>query len=157
MDVRGSFSRLKKKFKHGGKQKWDRTGANPGEERRDPAGPPSSQQGPHVIVDGGHHQADKESDTDGRRIHSMDQSPAQGVPEPVLARRSNDGQERIEGGVDGEEVSQRYSRLHSHIELAVGGSGHKGDKADGEQDKRTHPSPSTPSITLSRKPNGVWM
>jgi len=105
-------------------------------------------------VDSGHHRADKESDTGGRRIRSTDRSPAQGVPEPAPAPRSNNGQEMIEGGVDEEEaVRQRYSPPHSDIELAVEGSGHKGGEADGEQDKRVYPSPSTPSMTL--KPNGV--
>jgi len=152
--VRGSFSRLKKKLKHGGKQKRDRTGDNLDKEGRDPAGPPNSQQVHHVIVDGGHHQADKESDTGGRRIRSTDRSPVQGVPEPAPAPRSNNGQEKIKGGVDGEEaVRQRYSPPHSDIVLAVGGSGHKGGEADGEQNKQVYSSPSTPSITL--KPNGV--
>ena len=71
MDVRGSFSRLKKKFKRpGSKRNPDRTAAVSGGEKRDSAGS-RSQSVPHVVVvDGGRNQEDKGRDADGRQTLS---------------------------------------------------------------------------------------
>jgi len=156
MNIRRSFSRLKNKLERpNSKRKPDRISANSGGERRDAAGS-LSQPASCVVVDGGRDQEDKENDTDGQQIRSTDRPSATGVPEPVPAGRSNNGQEGIEGGVHGGEVSQRYLHPHSDIRLAVGsGSGHKGNEAEGEQVGRVRSSPSTPSITLSRKPDGI--
>jgi len=159
MDIRGSFSRLKKKLKQpGSKRKPDRTGAGSGGEGSDPAGSLSSLAVPHLVVDSGHNREDKGSNTDGRQIRSAGRLPAPGVPEPVPARRSNNGQGGIEGGIDEGEAGQRHPHPHSDSKLAVGcRPGHKGNEADGERVGRVCPSPSTPSITFGGTPNGVCM
>jgi len=105
-----------------------------------------------VVVDGGHNREDKGSNTGGRQDRSADRSPAPGVPVPVPACRSNDGQE----GIDRGEESQRYLHLHSDTSLAAGsGSSHKGNEAAGVQVGRVDPSLSIPSCTLSGQSDGA--
>jgi len=156
MDVRGSFSRLKKKLKHpGSKRNPNQSGVDSGEERRDLSGslsPPV----PHVVAEGGHIREDKGSDTDEWQIRSTNRPPAPGVPKPVPVRGSNSGQEEIRGGVEGGKSGQRCLHPHSDVELAVGsGSGYKWNEADGEQVRRVYPSPSSPLITFDEKPDGA--
>ena len=155
--MKESFSRLRKKFKpRGSKGKADRTGADSGGERVDPAGS-LLQPVPHVTAGGGHNKEGRAS-VDGQQIHSMDRPPPPSASEPVPVRGSNDDQEGVEGGVGGGEPGQSHldPRPDTDTELVVSsGPGWKVNEAEGEKVRRVYPSPSTPSITQSEKPDGM--
>ena len=158
MDIRGSFSRLKKKLKHSEiKHKPDRTEANSREEREDP---PTSPSPPvlHVVVGGGHRRGEDGVNTDGGQISSTDRPLLPDVPGPALAGRIKDTERGGDGGVDGVEVSQRPSHPHSDIKVVVGSRlGWGRNESCGENVGRVHPSPSTPLILLSGKSGtGTW-
>ena len=141
-DIRGSFSKVKKKLKQpfrGSKPKSDKTGAGARGER---AGSSASLPQPetHVVAGGGHDRGGNETNTDERQVVSTDGPPQPDEPEPVPGR----DREGREGGSDGREYSQRYSHLHPDVEVAVGSG------RDGEVEQ-IHPSPSMPSIPQSRE------
>jgi len=148
-DIRGSLSKMKKKFKHrltGRKHESERPGANPGGEGADPT---SSvlQSGPHIVVDKSFDGEGDKADVAGEPVFSTDQPPQPGGPGSVPARGSGSGQ----GGgaeVDGEEASQVHSHPRSVVEVAVG-SGRSGEL------EGVHPPSSTPSISHGVKPNGT--
>lgn len=148
MDMRGPFSRLKKKLKHSGsKHKSDRmAGTDFGKEREDPATSPS------IVAGGGHNRVDRAKD--GWRISSTNEPPSPSdVPGPALAGRSEGNQGGGDGGIDGVEASQRDSHPHSDVKVVAGsGPGLEGSESYRENVGRVHPSPSTTSIQLSGKP-----
>jgi len=68
MDIRESFSKLKKRFKHqGSKGTPDKTGVDSGAESVDPGGS-LSRPVPHVVTCGSHNQGDGGANTDRRRV-----------------------------------------------------------------------------------------
>ena len=156
MDIRDSFSRLKKKLKHpGSKRKPDRTRLDPGAgERVNPAGS-LSRPTPHVTVGSGRNQGDSEVNTDGHQSCSKDESPPPGVPERVPAGESENDQEGGEANADG-----RYLPLHPDVGVAAGSvPGREGGGVDGEKIGQAYPSPPIPSIAHSGKPDGTrtWL
>ena len=149
MDIRDSFSRLKKKVKHlGNKHKPDRTGAAAGGENADPANPPPRPMS-HTATDNGR---GNEARTDGHQAHSTDQPPHQDEQGPVPAGSSENGPGEGGVGVDGEEVGQMDLHPHSDVEVGAGSeSGRDEGVADGGQYGQFDPA-STP---CNREPNGT--
>ena len=136
-DIRDSFSRLKKDFKHrlrGRKDKPNRTGANTAEESDDPSG---SLPRPEPHGTGVGHDEGSGTNTGGREVRSMDQ-----YPQP--AGGSDDNRQRRETDIDGRKVSQE----HSCVGIAVG-------SGPGRELERVYPSPSAPSIPYSEKPDSM--
>ena len=86
--------------------------------------------------------------TAGERATSTDRSPQPDGAESVPAHGNDNGQEGGEADVDGGEPSQRGSRPHSDVEVAVGSG--RGGELEG-----VYPSPSTPSIPHGGKPDGM--
>lgn len=130
MDIRNSFSRLKKKLKHpltGSGRKSGRTLAD---------------------VGGGN-----ETNTGGHQVNSTDR-PVE--PESEPAHGTDEVQEggvaNSDGGVD-----QRYSYLRSDVVVTVGSErGREGGVGDGEKTKQeVYLSPSAPSISTSEGPDGA--
>ena len=154
MDIRSSFSRLKKNFKYkGSKGKPDRTGTDPGGERADPAG--LLLQSVSHVVGGGSRNRDDEATVYRQQIRLTDSPLPPNVSEPVPAHGSDDGKQAAEGGVGGE-PNQNHFHPHPVIELAVGsGPGQKGNDADEGNVGRDDPSPSTPLIAYGGKPDGM--
>jgi len=148
MDIRGPFSRLKKKLRHpGSKPKPGRTGLDSGGEREDLAASPSV-----LLADGGHNRGEDGANADGRQISSTDRPLSPDVPGPALAGRSEGNQGGGDGGIDGVEVSQRHSHPHSDVKVVVGsGPSCEGTGSYRGNAKGVIPSPSTPSIQLSGK------
>jgi len=129
-DIRGSFSKMKKKLKHrlaGGKHKPEGTGTNPDVETADST---SSLPQPelHIVADESHDQEGDRADTAGERVFSTDQPLQPAEPESVPAREDDNGQ--------GGEVAD--------VEVTVE-SGRSGEP------EGVHPSPSTPSISHGGK------
>ena len=161
MDMRDSFSKLKKKLKHpltGRKNKPSGTGVDTGEERLDPAGSlPRS--GPHVVAGGGPNRDEDGAKADRWQVRPTDllsQFPQPDQSEPVPARGSENYQEGGEEGVGGGGVSQDHSHPQPGAEVVVGGGPSRGgNDTDGEKTEWVYPSPSTPSIQRSGKPDGV--
>ena len=152
MDIRGSFSKLKKKFKHSGsKHLAGRKGDESDGEKIDPAGLPSS-----YVVAGGRNRGGDKASADGQRVSSMDRRPPY-LSEPVPAPGRGSDQGEVGGGVDGGGVSQGYLHSGADVTAAVGsGPGREGNGADEEKAERINPSPSTASIPRNGKPEGVW-
>jgi len=154
MDIRHSFSKLKKTVKHrltGNKRKPDKTEADADGESVDPAnslpGP-----APHVLAGDGEGSG---ADPDGQQVCSADQLTQPDEPEPVPVGESENNQ----GGVDveGMEVSRRYSHLHSNVEVAVGsGPGQGGDDSDEEEGEQFYSCSSAPSTPRSGEPESSW-
>ena len=157
MDIRESFSRLKKKFKRAGrKRKPEGTGTDSGGESVNPAGL-LSRPVSHIVAGSSRSRDDNGSDADVRREYSIGRLPTPSMQESVSARGGDDCQGGKEGGVDGWEESQRHSHLHSDIEVAVGSeSGQGGNGVNGENIRQVDLSPSTPSIMYSGKPDSMW-
>jgi len=157
MDFRDSFSKLKKKVKHrltGRKPKPSETGADVGGERVDSRGSrPESE--PHVVAGGSRDQGGEEPDAEGGQILSMIRLPQPDELGSVLARGSVNNRGRREADVDGGEVEQAYSHLHSDAEVVEGSEPAEGRDIDGEKVERVDPSPSTTSIPHDRKPNST--
>ena len=155
MDIRESFSRLKKKFKfHGSKGKPDRAGADPGGEGVGPAGS-LLRSVPHVVASGGHNQEDRAS-ADRQQTRSTDSPLPPNLTEPVPSHGSNDDPQGSEGGVVGGGLSQNHFHPHPDTNLVAGsGPSRKWNEVDGEKVGQIDPSPSTPLITHSGKPNGM--
>jgi len=157
MDVRESFSRLKKKLKRPGSKltEPDRTGADSGGERADPASS-LSRPVPYVVADGSHNR-EEGSNADGCQIRSTDGPTLPDVPDPVpICRSENDRAEGQGLGVAEEEASRIHLGPHSDIRVVVGSlPGREGNGADGGEVGRVHSSPSTPSISCIGKPDGA--
>ena len=150
MDILESFSKLKKKFKHqGSKRKPERIGTDSGGENVDPADS-LSRPVSHVEAGNGHDREDNGADADGWQIHLTDRPLQPDVPEPRPAGGSNDVRE----GVDGVEMSQRYSHLYSEPEVAVG-SGPSQEGSDGERVMPVYPPLSTALIPRGRNPDST--
>ena len=158
MDIRDSFSRLKKKLKHpltGKKRKRDRAGADAGGERVDPAGS-SSRPEPSVVAGGSHHQEDNRANTDERQANLTDQPPQPDEPESVPARGSEGDQEGGDVDFDKRESNQVHPHPHSDVEVEVGsGPSGKGDGVDAEKVERVDPSPSAPPTSHDGEPDGM--
>jgi len=128
MDVRDSFSRLKKKLKHpltGNRRKTGRTEAGADVERVDPTNSlPRLKPG---VVD-----RDREgggANEDGQQVRLAGRPSQLDEPEPVPTHGSENGQ----GEGEGEGFSQEHSHPHSHVEVAVeSGHGGEGDDDSGE-------------------------
>ena len=155
MDMKGWSSRLKKKFKHpGSKRKPDRTGVESGGKSVDSANS-LSQLLPHAVKGGSYNQEDGGTNLDGQQARSTDGLPPTDVSEQVPSRGGDNDQEGEGGGIDGGEASQMYPRTHPEFEVAMGSRlGQGGNGADAEKVEQVHPSPSTPSIPRSGKPDG---
>lgn len=113
-NIRSSFSRVKKDFKHrlrGKNREPDGTGTNVAGER---VGSSDSRPEPRLAADDRDEESSRIS-TDGRQARLRDRFPQ---PEPVTAGRSHNDKRR-EADASGKEVSQRYSRLDPNAELAV--------------------------------------
>ena len=144
MDLRDSFSKLKKKFKHrlpGSGSKPETTHVDADGERVDPTSSPLPKPGPHAVGSG--------ANEDGWQVHSTtDRPPQPDKPEPVPESGSEKDQ-----GADGREFSQRDSPLPSDAGVAVGGGlGRRRDDAGGEKVEGVSPSPST-RILRGKKPD----
>jgi len=153
MDVRNSFSRLKKKVKRmGGKRKPGRTGADTDGESISAASS-LPQPEPHVVAgDGG----GGGSDPDGRQASSTDQPLQPDEPESVPASGGeNDGVG--DADVDGGQVGTVYSHPHPGIESGTrSGPNRGGDGADEEGDEIFYScSSTTPSAPRSGEPDGM--
>ena len=152
MDMRESFSRLKKKLKHpGSKHKSGRTGANSRENRESPPTSPSLPV-PHVVAGGSHSRGEDGANACGRHISSTARPPLPGVPGPVVAGGSEGNEGGGDGGVDGVEISQRHLHPYSDVKVMVGSDpGWEGNGSYEGNVGRVHPSPPTSSIQLSEK------
>jgi len=148
-EIRGTFSKMKKKVKHRliGKRRPGGTGANLGGEMTDSTSS-LPQPGPHVVAGENYDREGDRANAAGERVFSTDLPPQSAEPESVPARENDNGQEGEEAGVDGEEASQRHSYPHPDVEVAVG-SGRSGEL------EGVHPSPSTPSISDGGKPDSM--
>ena len=159
MGIQHSFSRSKKKFKHllpGRKQKLGRTGTETGGDRVGPAGSPP-QSVSHVVAGGSHDLEDNQVSTDGRQ-GSTDQLLHQDESGLAPARGNETNQEGGEVDVDGGEDGRRHSHPDSDVEVAVGSRpSQEGNDADEVKVEQVRPSPSTPSIPHSGKPDGMLM
>ena len=108
-DIRKSFSKLKKDFKHrvgGKKQASDRAGANTAGERVSSSGS-FLRPDPRIAV-GGYDGEEGRISANVSRIHSRDPSPH---PEPVPADKGCLDDSRREVDVDGNEVTRKHSSL----------------------------------------------
>ena len=138
-DIRKSFSRLKKDFKHrvGGKKRGpDRAGANTAEEG---VGSPASLLGPGPrVTAGGRDEGGSGISTDASGVHSRDRSPH---PKPVQADEDRDNSQRREG-------SRRRSRLDPNVETAAG-------SGPGREIKRAFSPLSVTKITPNQEPDST--
>jgi len=151
-DIRGSLSKMKKKFKHrlpGGKRKQDGTGSTfDGDLERIDSTSSLPQPEPHVVEDESYDREGDTTDAVGGQVISTNWPQPDG-PGSVPARGSDDDQGGGEADVDGGEPSQRGSRPHPDAEVAVRNG--RGGELEG-----VYPSPSTPSIPHSGKPDGMY-
>jgi len=151
MDLRQSFSRLKKKVKLlGSKRKPGRTRLDANEEGVDSANPLPRPE-PHIVAGDGEGSG---VDVSGEGVCSTDRPPQSDGTEPVPAGGREGDQ--AGGGVDvgGEEVTQRCSPPHSDIQIvAESGPGRAGGDASEEEEEQFHSCSSTPSTPRSREPD----
>ena len=156
MDIRGSFSRLKKKVKRFGSKRKPRPDIDG--ESIDPGDPPSRPE-PHAVAGGGGGDgADTVAGTDasGWQTCSTGQPPQPDEPEPVPANGSKNDQGVQEAGLDATGVSQRDSHLPSNVEVVVGsGPGRGGDDVDEEGGEEIYSRSSTPPTPRIREPDGM--
>jgi len=153
MDIRNSFSRLKKKVKRlGNKQKPGIAGANADGESAGPDNPLPRPE-PHVVAnDGEGNRADK----GGEQASSMDQPPQLDEPELLLANRGENDPGAGEADIDGRKASSMHLHPPSDAEVWAGsGPCQGGDEDDGEEDGQFHSRSSSPSVQHSGDPNGV--
>ena len=144
-DVRDSFSKLKKDLKQrlrGKKNKPDSTGAKTVGENVDSSGSlpqpePTATASNRSPGEGSGYKAV------GSQVISKDQSPQ---PEPGPAGRDDDDRERREADEEGDGVDQSHSRPEPDVEVVV-------DSGPSREVEQVHPSPSTPSIPPSGKPD----
>ena len=156
-EIRGSFSRLKKKLKHrltGSKREPGRTGAGEHGESINPAGPHTRAESP-VVAGGRRDRGGDGANVDGRRARSTDRPQQPDEPESAPASGSENDQERREADADGRVIS--YSRLRPDVEVTAGsGSSRDGGDPDGKAE-RVYPSPSPASIPHSETPDSTWV
>ena len=137
--IRGSLSKLKKKFKQRRTGSQRESGSDAHRESVDQAGPPPRAESP--VVAGHYHDRDGNgANPDGRRPQQPDE------PESMPAHGS--------GNIDGRVVN--YSHSHPDVEVTVG-SGPSQDRNDpgGQEVERVYPSPSAPSIPHSGTPDSM--
>ena len=153
MDVRDSFSRLKKKVKRiGGKLKPNRAGADTDGESIDPANP-LPQPESHFVTGPGEGNG---PDTDGRQACSTDRLPQPDEPETVVVSGSDDGRGGGDAGVAGGRGSTECSHPHPDVEAGAGSDvGQVGDGTDGEGDEQFYSCSSAPSTPRSMEPDGM--
>ena len=155
MDLRDSFSRLKKNLKHPltrTRRKPDKTGTDAGGERVDPAD--SLPQSVSHVVAGSSHGEGNKATLDGLQVYLTDRPPQPDQPELEQTSGSESDQGGGEAGVDGRGVGQKGLHSHSDVEVAVEGrAGREGDGADAEKVERVHLS--TPSVLNSREPDSM--
>ena len=150
-DIRGSLSKMKKKFKHrlpGRKRKPDGSVANP-EEDSERADSTSSlpQQEPRVIAGESYDRGGDGADTPGEQVPSMDRPPQ---PESAPACGGDSGQEEEEADIDGREANQRHPHLHPDSEIGVG-------SGSSQEVEWFSLAGSTPSLSLrGREPDSTW-
>jgi len=148
-NIRGSLSRMKKRFKRrpaGGKRKQDGTGASPGGEGTDSKSS-LPQPEPHVTAGKSYEREGDRANVAGERSFSADR-PQSEEPESLPVREGDDGKEGEKADVDGGEAGQTHSRPNPDVEAAVG-------SGRGEELEAVHPSPSTPSISRGGVPDGT--
>jgi len=151
-NVRDSFSKMKKIFKHrltGRKRKPDGTRADPGGERADLT-TSIPQPESHDVTSQSYNREGDRTNTAGEQVSSTDPPPQPDGPESVPTRGSDNGQEEGETDVDGGETSQRDSHTRPEIEVATG-SGHSGELYG------VYHSSSTPSISHGGSVDSTWM
>jgi hypothetical protein len=140
MDIRESFSGLKKKLKHrltASKRKPDRTGADADGERVDSTDSFLWPE-PHVVAGGGHER--EGNGANAGQVRSTGRPPQPGEPEPVPGRGTETDQE---GG-------------EADVEVTVGsGYSREEDDTNGEKVERVYPSPSTPPIPRGGTPDSM--
>ena len=141
-EIRSSFSKLKKKFKHrrtGSKREAGRTGSSAHVEGVDQAGPSPRAESP-AVASGRQDRDGNGANTDGRRSQQQDE------PESMPTHGS--------GNVDGRVVN--YSHTHPDVEVTVA-SGPSRDRNDlsGQEVERVYPSPPAPSIPHSGTPDSM--
>jgi len=148
MDIRNSFSKLKKKVKHlGSKQKPGKTGADVDPEN------PLPQPESHVVADDGEGNG---ADGDGQLTGPIDQPPQSDKPELVPANGSENDKGGGEADIDGRRVNSMYSHLHSDVEVGAGiVPCRDGNEADGEEGGQSNSHSSPPSISRGGEPDGV--
>ena len=146
MDIRGPFSRLKKKVKHlGNKHKPGRTRPDVDGEIVDPANS-SPRPAPHVTMGDG--------EGDGQQACLTDQPSQPDEPEPVPLGESENNQGG-EGGVDGREGGQRYAHLHSDVGVMMRTGPSRGRDDVHEDGEQFYFRSSSPSTSHSGKPDGM--
>ena len=157
MGIRDSFSRSKKKFKHlltGRKHKSGGTGTETGGESVSSVGS-VPRPVPHIVA-GGSHDLEDDGGSAGGSAGLAHQFPQQIGPELGPAHGGETGQEGGEADVDRGEVGQKHLHPDSDIEATVGsGPGREGNDIDEVRVEQVHPSPSTPPIPHSGKPDGM--
>ena len=145
-DIRKSFSKLKKDFKHrvgGKKQAPDRAGANTAGEG---VGSSASFLQPNLrTAVGGHDGGGSRISADVPRVHSRDPSPH---PEPVPADEGCLDDSRREVDVDGKEVTRKYSNLDPGVQGIAG-------EVPGQEIKRATFPPSPAPISLKQEPDST--
>ena len=155
MDIRDSFSRLKKKIKRpftGRKRKPGKIGADAGGGRVDPADS-LSQPEPHIIAGGSNNREDNGADEGGLQARSTDQPPQPDESEPVPACGGENDQQRGEAEVDGGEAGKSHSHPQPDAEaMAEIGPSREGNDAKEAKIEGVTP---TPSILRNEKPDGM--
>ena len=143
-DMRKSFSKLKKDFKHrfGGKNRAGTSAAGEGVSSSASLPRPD-----HHAVVSGHDGEGKRISADVLQAHSRDPSPH---PEPASADEGRlDDPQREEMDVDEKEVSRR----HSSLVLSVGGAA---GSSPSRKIKRISSLPSVTPIPPRQEPDSMW-
>ena len=153
MDLRDSFSKLRKKIKHlGRKHKPDRTGVDADGESVKSANPLPRPE-PHAEADD---RKGNKADTDGWPAHSQDRHPQPDEPERVPASGTEYAQQGGEAGVDGRKLGLTDLHPSPDIEGWMGsGPSREGDVADGREGEQVYSRSSTPSNPHGGEPDGV--
>ena len=145
-DIRNSFSRLKKDFKHrlGGKKRAPGgAGAEAAGER--PGSPASLPQPDPRIIASRHDEEGGRVDADQSQDRSKDLSPQ---PESMPATEGRENPEGREVGVDEKEVNRSHSHLDPDVGVAVGGGSSR-------EIKRTSSPPSVTPILPKQGPDST--
>jgi len=151
MDIRDSFSRLKKRVKRlGRKRKPGRVGGDIDGESVGSDNPLSQPQ-PHVD-DGEENRTDER----GQQAGPMDQPSQPGGLGLLPANGSENDQGAGEADIDERKGSLMHSHPHSDIEAAVGSGPHRGRNGDdGEEDGEIYPRLPSPLVLYSGEPDGM--
>ena len=153
MDIRDSFTKLKKKVKKvghlGSRRKPDRTGPDDDGEGIDLADP-LPRPGTHVVTGD---REGSESEAGGRQASSTEQPPQPDELVPVPASGSN--YEQGEAVVDGNKASLMCLHPHQGVGIGAGsGPSQERDGAEGEEDEEFYSCSSNPSTPHSGEPDG---